>query len=380
MYESADIDAAVQGGVLSQADADRLRRFTADRRATPPADEEELPVVGGFGDVMAAISMFLVVLGVGTLTRQTGALAMPLLVALTWGLAELLLRKRRMPLAGALVFLLFAACWAMTCLGFATGILPGSPYAGSLKAVAPAVGLACAAGAMLGCYAWWWRFHLPLAYAGAVLAGLNLATHVLRLLIPNANAGFVSVTLLLSGVAVFALAMLWDMSDVYRQTRRAAVAFWLHAMAGFQIAGATFRMIVGVAGEPRGWERLYTYQFGQSGTGTAVVILLVFTAFCLLALAVDRRSILMSSMIFVVPAAGQLLGGPTLADFAHPEFWHGASPPYEASAMLLFGLTLLGLTIRWSAMRAVVLALLPVTIRAQLPRTDLSIVGPRPVD
>lgn len=377
MYDTTDIDAAVRGGALSQADADRLRSFTAARRATPLADEEELPVVGGLADAMTTVALVLMLAGLASVTIHVGDLKWALVAALAWGIAEIILRRRRMPLTGTLLFMLFAVFWALVCLQVAGRLLPTVLMTRSLITIPPPLGLLCATGTMLGCYGWWRRFGLPLAYAGAAMAGLNVAIHVLRLLAPNASADFVAVVLLLGGVATFALAMWWDMSDVYRQTRRAAVAFWLHAMAGFQLAGATFRLIVGVEGQPRGWERLFSFTLGQSGPGAAVVVLSVFVFFCLLALAIDRRSILMSSLIFVVPAGAQLLGGGPLANYVSRSWPIGNSS--LAAALIAAGLVLLVISVRWSALRLYVVARLPVALRAQLPRTDLEIVGPRPV-
>jgi hypothetical protein len=231
--------------------------------------------------------------------------------------------------------------------------------------LSPLQSLIVATGCAWACAAWWFRFRLPIAVAAGVMAAVNLLTHVMRMAIPAAPAGLVSMHLLLVGIGIFLAAMWWDMSDIRRETRRSDVAFWLHAMAGYQIAGASFRLIFGVAGNPAGWDRLFAFATLPPQAGGAVLALLAFGAFCLLALAVDRRSLLMSSLAFAIPATARLTG------------LSGAGG--ILIAVMLAGALLLALSSFWTRLRAAILAPLPATIRAQLPRTAIASHGARPV-
>jgi hypothetical protein len=231
--------------------------------------------------------------------------------------------------------------------------------------LSPLQSLVVATGCAWACAAWWFRFRLPIAVAAGVMASVNLLTHVMRIIIPDAPAGLVSVHLLLVGFFIFLVAMWWDMSDIRRETRRSDVAFWLHAMAGYQIAGASFRLIFGVAGDPVGWDRLFTFATLPPQAGGAILALLAFAAFCVLALAIDRRSLLMSSLAFTIPATARLTG---LSDMGG-----------MLTAVMLIGAVLLALSSFWMRLRAIILARLPATIRAQLPRTAIANHGARPV-
>jgi hypothetical protein len=182
---------------------------------------------------------------------------------------------------------------------------------------------------------------------------------------PEAPAWAVSSVLLAGGLATLALALWWDMSDIRRQTDRAQIGFWLHAAAGFQIAGASFRMIIGLRNQPDGWERLFSSAVADPTVGAALATLLLASAFCAFALAIDRRSILMSSLIFVLPALAHMLRG------AGPAAW-------LLSAMSV-GAFLLLIATRWTRMREAILVRLPLHVRAQLPRTELISAGGRPV-
>ena len=73
----------------------------------------------------------------------------------------------------------------------------------------------------------------------------------------------------------------------------------------------------------------------------------------------------MSSLIYVVPATAHLIGAME-------------STTMTITAMLTGGF-LVVLAAYWRNVRALLLAKLPVHIRAQLPRTDLSFANARPV-
>jgi hypothetical protein len=86
--------------------------------------------------------------------------------------------------------------------------------------------------------------------------------------------------------------MWWDGSDRERRTRRSDVAFWLHLAAAPMIAHSVFHML-GVFG-------------GQIGAVQAVIVLALYVAFAFVALAIDRRALLVSSLAYVVYALSML--------------------------------------------------------------------------
>jgi hypothetical protein len=299
-----------------------------------------------------------------------GPFILPVLVALVWALAEHFTLKRRLMLTSHLLLALFIVFWTCTVFGV-TLLLPGDDWAtatnpqSTLAVISPLRGLVTAAGAFLGCLAFWYRFRLPLAYAAGTVAAINMAVHILRILVPAPPEWIVTSVLLLAGFLTLALALWWDMTDIRRQTVRSQVGFWLHAAAGFQIAGASFRAIIGLRSSSDGWERLYSTAIATPTADTAVATIALAGLFCIFALAVDRRSILMSSLAFVFPALAQMLGGASL--FA-----------WLLSAMCVGGVLLL-LATGWTQMRRAIVHRLPPLLQAQLPRTGLGSTGPRPV-
>ncbi len=370
MVDSSDLDAAVRAGIVPAAVADSLRNFAAERRGAPAAGEERFGLAGGLADIMTALGILLL-LGAAMAFLGQIPFAPAVLAPVAWALAEHLTRRRRLILTSIILFAIFALAVCLALLPVAmilaepVGLIPIDHGLRVPAALSPLQSLVVAAGAAGACAAWWFRFRLPIAFAACVMALVNLLTHVMRMTIPDAPAGFVGIHLLLVGILIFLVAMWWDMSDIRRETRRSDVAFWLHVMAGYQIAGASFRLIFGVAGDPAGWDRLLAFTTLPPQAGAALLGLLAFAAFCLLALAVDRRSLLMSSLAFVVPAAARLTGVPAAGGLL--------------IALMLAGALLLALSSLWTRLRAAILARLPSAIRAQLPRTAIVSHGSRPV-
>ena len=85
--------------------------------------------------------------------------------------------------------------------------------------------------------------------------------------------------------------MRWDISDRSRQTRRSDVAFWLHLLAAPMIAHPLFAWLGIADGD-------------TVGLGGVVVVLAVYVVFGLVALAVDRRALLVSALAYVLFALG----------------------------------------------------------------------------
>ena len=149
----------------------------------------------------------------------------------------------------------------------------------------------------------------------------------------------------IGGLCVFALAMRWDMSDPKRETRRADVAFWLHLLAAPMIVHPVFAMM-GLLG-------------GGAGLGGAGVVILLYVLLGLVALAIDRRALMVSALAYVLYALSSLFR----------EF--GALSLNVALTALVLGSALLLLSAYWTSVRAAVLAMLPEGVRVRLPAASV---------
>jgi hypothetical protein len=149
---------------------------------------------------------------------------------------------------------------------------------------------------------------------------------------------------LVLGLGTFLFAMRWDASDRRRETRRSDVAFWLHLLAAPMIVHPVFSLL-----------GLTT---GEASIGGAVVVILLYVALALVALAIDRRALLVSALAYVLWAINALFQQ------------SGAVELSVALTALVIGSALLLLSAFWAIARRVVVGPLPDGLQARLPLLD----------
>ena len=288
MYSATDVDDAVAAGAMSPASASDLRRYMAEQRSAPAADEEQFRLLTGFNDIFVSIALALLLSAVagigGSVTPALGGAGV---AGAAWFLAECFTAKRRMALPSIILLLTFVGGAAATLIGLVETLAPDiSGRAGALAAAG--VGLASAAAA----WTHWRRFAVPITVAaGAVAAVAVAAVGVVLALAVAAVPGLrraIWLLVLPAGLAVFPLAMRWDLSDRERRTRRADVAFWLHLAAAPLIAHSLIQ-IMGV------------FSSGV-GPGTAVAELALYLVSAVVALAIARRALLVSGLAYTLYA------------------------------------------------------------------------------
>ena len=145
-----------------------------------------------------------------------------------------------------------------------------------------------------------------------------------------------------AGLAVFAYAMRWDISDRARETRRSDVAFWLHLLAAPMIAHPLFSWLGVTDG-------------GNIGAGAAAGVLAIYVGMALVALAVDRRALLVSALAYVLIALTWLFDR------------FGAVELNVALTALVIGSALLMLSAFWTPIRSTLVEKLPGVLQARLP-------------
>ncbi|MEO5866308.1 MAG: hypothetical protein ABIS14_14555 [Sphingomonas sp.] len=327
MYSESDIDAAVDAGAITREAATALRNHVAVSHSAPAVDEEHFRLLTGFNDIFVSIAVVLVLAALGWIGQSIYTpLSGALIAAAAWGLAEYFTRARRMALPSIILLLAFVGGIAATLVGVMVEWDPG--FSDRANAVIGGGIALVAAGA-----AWihWKRFMVPITVAAGALALVGVAVAMVLAAVPQAKESIYPI-LLAGGLGVFALAMWWDMSDRQRQTRRSDVAFWLHLAAAPLIAHPVFQMLGA---------------FNASiGLATAVIVLALYLAFAFVALAIDRRALLVSSLVYVL--------------FAMYSLFHTAGAVELASAFtaLVIGSALLTLSAFWQPMRRLVVGTL----------------------
>ena len=340
MYSESEIEAAVAAGALTPAAAQGLRAHIAATRSTPAVDEESFRLLTGFNDIFVTIALILTLTAVswigGSIHPLIGSAAV---AAAAWGLAEFFTRQRRMALPSIALLIAFVGSVASTLtLLIVSNAEPIGAWldsiTGSQNGQIAAVGvLGAVISAMTAGAAWlhWRRFMVPITVAAGAVAVVAIAMSLIFGMIPAARNAVYPIVLI-AGLVMFAYAMRWDMSDLQRRTRRSDVAFWLHLAAAPMIAHALFNML-GVFD-------------GEMLAATAVVVLVLYVSFGFVALAVDRRALLVSSLVYVLYALYALFQRA------------GAVELSAAFTALVIGSALLTLSAFWQPMRRRVVGML----------------------
>jgi hypothetical protein len=326
MYSDTDIESAVAAGILTPETATAFRDHVAAKRGIAPADEERFRLLGGFNDVFLTLAILLVL--VFPISFGEGFIV----AGVAWGLAEFVTRQRRLALPSIVLLLTFAIAVYLESASLLAEVgSPRSDEGGRFGWSAAGAAVACAA-----TLAYWWRFRVPMAQA--VLAASGLATIILAILAAFPDADGLTWTLLgAGGFAIFAYAMWWDLADRERRTHRADIAFWLHLLAAPLIAHSVFGE-VGV--------------FQSDDPLVAPVALAIYVLFSVVAIIVDRRAILVSSLGYALAAMTGLFGD--------------VGKGFLLASLLLGG-TLLMLGLFWSQVRGSVVIYLPEAWQDRLP-------------
>ncbi|MEO7169847.1 MAG: hypothetical protein ABIY39_05690 [Sphingomonas sp.] len=327
MYSESDLDDAVAAGAISRDAARALRNHVARSHAAPAVDEEHFRLLSGFNDIFVAIAVGLVLVALAWIGQSiTTPLAGALVAIAAWGLAEYFTRQRRMALPSILLLIAFVGGVAATLVGVLVEIDPNLSERTN-AVIGAGIGLVTAGAAWLH----WKRVMVPITVAAGAAALVAVAVALTVAAIPAAKDAIYPI-LFAGGLAVFALAMWWDVSDRERRTRRSDVAFWLHLAAAPLIAHPVFHML-GV--------------FNESITlNLAAIVLALYLVFAFVALAVDRRALLVSSLAYVLYAMYVLF------------YRAGAVELAWAFTALAIGSTLLTLSAFWHPMRRLVVGTL----------------------
>jgi hypothetical protein len=329
------LEAAVRAGVINQDTARRLEPYLGDGGPRPEAsdpDDEKLRLITGFNDIFVTIGIVMFLGALGYLLQGAGPAAAALAVAAgAWGLAEFFTRVRRLALPSIVLLVAFVGGVFLAVLG----ALHGAGWTDISPVQTLAAGLAATMAALLH----WWRFHVPITVAAGAAAVAAILFALCTMAAPDLIRDHPIAVFLPVGLAIFALAMWFDSSDLKRQTRRTDIAFWLHLLAAPIIVHPILLTIAG----------------GSNGLSGAALVIAVFLVLALVALVVDRRAILVSSLSYLAYAAGTLIAAT------------GIQSPSFAVSTLAVGAIVLMLSAAWRPLRRAFMGLLPEGLRARLP-------------
>lgn len=349
MLTRADLDEAVRAGIITEQQSVQLLSLPEQRRQArhlSAQGDERFVFMKNFNEFFIALGV--VLLGIGLWAAASalsfvGAAFPVIFIAVMWGLAEYLTRKLKLTLPSIVLSIFIIPglayyVYRVISIGNYTGSDIGS---GELRWIdsQPDLllpGLAGIAAALL----FYLRFRLP--FALLLLAGSGVVTFL------GAATWFFGepskVTtyglFLLAGLATLAAAQWYDMSDRERITRRSDCGFWLTLIAAPLIVHPIAGLIS--SGEDTSI---------QSNILTIAAVIL----FALIALIIDRRAFLVSSLAY--------LGGALVYAFTQL----GGEQNAIWITLLLMGVSVILLGVGWHRARRAVMQFVPSPIAQHLP-------------
>lgn len=334
-----DIRAAVGSGLLSEAQAASLLALAHSRRGAreglAPGDEP-FELFKGFNEIFIVIGMLILASGwtAVTATYIAGSIggyvektlySAALGAVFLWVFAEYFIRRRRMVAPAIALSVLWAAN-----VGTGMAAYFSEPFMvaqNDYSSLPLPMALTTATVTLF-----WFRFRVPFAMAlialGVFAVTLMMAAEragspadISDLFLLSASGPFAWVTLLV-GLGVFAVAMMFDLSDPHRVTRRSAQGFWLHVVAAPALVNTIALSLL-----------------DRATSSAQLTLVAVLLGFALVAIVIDRRSFLIAAIGYSVTLAG------TVFDV------EGA-----AMTILILGFVLVILGAFWARIRAVLLA------------------------
>jgi hypothetical protein len=262
------LQAAAAAGIISDSQIDPLLNFiNADYPGSDADSQEPLRFVRGVGDIFITLGVLFVAIAMAQISIPALWNIIPALVFVA--AAEWLVRIRRLVLPGVAVF--------MSLLYFSSEVLQAS--IGNYSNINLAILMTMSA-------LFYARYRLPFTLLPLALGAIALLTSLLNIDIRSANS-----VAIVYGMIIFAVALWLDSRDTERKTVLSDSAFWLHLLAAPLIVhGVMFSLLVS----------------NDAAEYKNIAILVFFSCFFLLALYVDRRALLVSSLSYAIYAVLKL--------------------------------------------------------------------------
>ena len=371
MLNKTDLANAVSEGIITSEQAEQLNAFSKRVHANDDSPrfqeletrDEPFRLLRGFRDIFIALGILFLAIGATVLifaitgnalsfnnnginTQRSvvefmsGAVGAAILLIVGIVIAEIVTRKLRLPLS-SLILSLAIALWAGL-LGMQIMAPAASLFIDSSNQLTAVSIVLFFLSAFIGISLFYARYRLPfvmLVVAGT-LVGLSLS--IIKSIIPDLETHDLRFVIGGLGFIVFLFAMKFDLKDRIRVTRLSENAFWLHLLA----APLMIHSILATGS----WDQV-----------NIPLILTVFAILTLIALIIDRRAFLVSSLLYMGGAFTQIvraLGLDSSLQFAVP--------------VLFIGVLVVVLGIGWSPLRRLIMTIVPSSIANRVPPIALA--------
>lgn len=361
LYDRRNLEAALGASGISDAAATRIRASLNDLSDHSPSRDRatDRPISYSAKSMFAAFGILVVLAGLMIIARMfVGSFAGLIVAALAFAVsAHFHARGEGIPLmvllAGSVFGIADMSLGLITSID--TGVAEGAPFEAEHSAIMFGAAAITAA-------AFWLAYRLPLAFAVMMAAILVLGGEIAIIIVGTPSTW--NFVMWPTGFAVISLALAcWhDMSDVYRETSRSDVAFWLHVIGGITIAGQFFLLYESFA-HPGPPIATSLEQITMTSPAASCVAMMAFLSYFIYAVLFDRVSMALIGTLFLKFTLFSLLG---LDLFA--------------ISLTITGIVAIILAAMWQQIRGGMLQVLPLIARAQLPRTAPRVDGKRPVE
>ena len=260
--ERTKLEEASKHGLLNKDQIEPLLQFLNNGTLSEDS-EEQLRFVRSFGDIFITLGIIFVVVATAQLNMSQYENAVPLLVAIAT--AEWLVRIRRLALPGiALLASIIFFASRLVDFSFSDPAFMNTLFLTGLATV------------------FYFRYKMPFTLMPIAVGVISMLSMSLDI-----EIGKIQYIVSIYGLLVFTVAMWFDSRDTQRRNRLSDSAFWLHLLAAPLIVHG---LMITVLTSPN----LLEYK--------EIFIITFFVFFFLLALYVDRRALLVSSLSYAIYA------------------------------------------------------------------------------
>ncbi|ROR98012.1 hypothetical protein EDC56_3683 [Sinobacterium caligoides] len=330
MYTNEDLYLAVNAGIFKKEDVDEFRLYIAKDANTNSVDEENFRLISGFNDIFVSISALVLLISSWWLTSQIAPVFGFLIAAsISWFLSEFFILKKKLALPAIILlasFVVNISIFSGLALS-AYGI--NNEY---IKIVLLCIGAIAA-------WLHWIKFKVPITVAAGIGSIVVCIFVILAQLETIKN--LINLLIFVCGLLTFAIAMIWDGQDPNRKTRKSDVAFWLHLLAAPLVVHPVFAAI-GILD-------------GEASIIGIVLVIVMYIVLAAISISVDRRALMVSSLIYVIYAFNQLFNS-----FGMINSGLAMSGIFISSVLLL-------LSAFWQKSRLALLQVVPNSVVKRLP-------------
>lgn len=371
------VDGLITAGQRDQLHALERGPLAKDesRAIAAEANEENLRLIGGGNDLFVTVGTILLSAGfffvLKTLLPGQTLWIAGILALFAWLVAEVVTRQHRMKLSSTVLALIFTGA-VMVVLALQVNSrfnlkLPETVWEMlALRQTASTVGYLYLGGVIAAAALYFWRFRVPIL-AGVIAVALTLLAFLQTavFLYDGVSTGALAPPRLedmpqllraalymplICGLVVFATGVAFDLYDRHRQTVWSDCAFWLHVVSAPMLVHPLFIM---ATGQDVAFGRI------EPDSSATVMLTILILGFVYVALAIDRRSLLIPTLAY--------FGSIGIYTLVHSASGNTGIPPF-ALILVVVGALIIMFGAGWQRIRRLIIRpTLPTSVLNRLP-------------